>query len=323
MKHFSSPLASLLIFLTLPPALAQSQVTGSGTPNYLPLWTSSTNLGNSKIVQNGSSVTINRGLRVQSTATTPNIIGGFSGNSVASGVVAATIAGGGANGGPNMVNANFATVGGGAANLASGGDSTVSGGSANTASGINATVPGGSLNLAQGTDSFAAGTSAQALSNGAFVWGDDSTTNAVGDIGPNSFVARASGGVAFYSDSTLASGVTLASGSGSWSSLSDRNAKDHLLPVDGHALLAALASMPISTWNYRTQPSSIRHIGPTAQDFRYAFGLGEDDTHISVVDADGTALAAVQALYRSVQEKEERIQNLEQRLEQLEQMVKK
>jgi hypothetical protein len=319
MKHLCLQLASALLFLPL--ALAQSPVTGSGTPNYVPLWTSSSNLGNSKIFQSGSYVTINHGLRVQSTASAPNIIGGFSGNSVASGVVAATIAGGGATGGANVVNANFGTVGGGAANLASGGDSTVGGGSANTASGINATVPGGSLNLAQGTDSFAAGTNAQALSGGAFVWGDDSTTSAVTDTGANSFVARASGGVTFYSDSALVSGVSLASGSGSWSSLSDRNAKDNLSPVDGRALLTALANMPVSTWNYKTQSSSIRHMGPTAQDFHNAFGLGEDDKHISVVDADGAALAAVQALYRVVLEKERRIQDLEQRLGQLEQMV--
>ena len=38
-------------------------------------------------------------------------------------------------------------------------------------------------------------------------------------------------------------------------------------------------------------------MGPMAQDFYAAFGLGEDDTHISTVDADGVALAAIQGLY--------------------------
>src|SRR5262249_24529273 len=41
----------------------------------------------------------------------------------------------------------------------------------------------------------------------------------------------------------------------------------------------------------------IRHMGPMAQDFRAAFGLGEDDTTISVVDEQGVALAAIQGLY--------------------------
>jgi hypothetical protein len=33
-----------------------------------------------------------------------------------------------------------------------------------------------------------------------------------------------------------------------------------------------------------------------AQDFRAAFGLGENDTTIATVDADGVALAAIQGL---------------------------
>ena len=56
-------------------------------------------------------------------------------------------------------------------------------------------------------------------------------------------------------------------------------------------------------------------MGPMAQDFRAAFGLGEDDKHIATVDADGVALAGVQALYRMVQERDERIASQEQRLE--------
>jgi hypothetical protein len=39
-------------------------------------------------------------------------------------------------------------------------------------------------------------------------------------------------------------------------------------------------------------------MGPTAQDFRTAFGLGDTDKAIAGVDADGVALSAVQALAR-------------------------
>jgi hypothetical protein len=35
-----------------------------------------------------------------------------------------------------------------------------------------------------------------------------------------------------------------------------------------------------------------------AQDFRAAFGLGEDNRHIDTIDSEGVALAAVQGLYR-------------------------
>ncbi len=62
-------------------------------------------------------------------------------------------------------------------------------------------------------------------------------------------------------------------------------------------------------------------MGPVAQDFRAAFGLGEDDKHISTVDADGVALAAIQALYRQVQqlqqERDQLAEQLQQETEQL------
>jgi phage shock protein A len=48
-----------------------------------------------------------------------------------------------------------------------------------------------------------------------------------------------------------------------------------------------------------------------------AFGLGEDDKHIATVDADGVALAAIQALYKLVLQKDEQIQKLAQQLEAL------
>jgi len=92
--------------------------------------------------------------------------------------------------------------------------------------------------------------------------------------------------------------------------LSDRAAKDGVVPVDGRMILAKVASLPLATWRYRTQDESVRHIGPMAQDFRAVFGLGEDDTHISTVDADGVALAAIQGLYTVVKEKDDEIATL-------------
>jgi hypothetical protein len=56
--------------------------------------------------------------------------------------------------------------------------------------------------------------------------------------------------------------------------------------------------MPITSWSYRVDEENVRHIGPTAQDFHTAFGLGSDDTTIGGVDAAGVALAAGQALER-------------------------
>src|SRR5205814_6616494 len=120
------------------------------------------------------------------------------------------------------------------------------------------------------------------------------------------FSARATGGVRFVSavdpgTGAPTAGVALAPGSGAWSTLSDRTLKANFQAVDGRDVLQRLVSLPVSTWNYTAQAPSIRHLGPTAQDFRAAFGLGEDDTTISTVDAQGVALASIQGLYQENQ----------------------
>jgi hypothetical protein len=192
----------------------------------------------------------------------------------------------------------------------------VAGGYANTASGSAAVVPGGWYNTAQGDYSFAAGRRAKANHDGAFVWGDSSDAD-VASSATNQFVARAVGGVTFYTNVELSTGVSVAAGGGSWSSASDRDAKDNFATVDGQALLARLAEVPVLTWNYRAQDASIRHMGPMAQDFRAAFRLGEDDKHIATVDADGVALAAIQALYQLSQERDRVIRAQGEKIDQL------
>jgi hypothetical protein len=96
-------------------------------------------------------------------------------------------------------------------------------------------------------------------------------------------------------------GVQLAAGGNAWAPVSDRAAKEDFAPVDGAEILERLATLPIETWKLRGQEPSIRHMGPMAQDFYAAFGLGESDRPISTVDADGVALAAIQGLYHLVQ----------------------
>src|SRR5438105_690874 len=72
------------------------------------------------------------------------------------------------------------------------------------------------------------------------------------------------------------------------------------------------AALPVSTWNYQAQGDGVRHMGPTAQDFKAAFGLGEDEQTISVVDEQGVALAAIQGLYAENQALAARVAMLEQ-----------
>lgn len=128
---------------------------------------------------------------------------------------------------------------------------------------------------------------------------------------------RAAGGVYFYTNSGMTTGSYLAAGGGSWASVSDRDMKENFEPVNGGDMLSKLISMPITTWNYKSQDPSIRHIGPMAQDFA-GFGVGEDDKHITTIDADGIALAAIQELAKQVQELKAENKKLQERIETLE-----
>ncbi len=89
---------------------------------------------------------------------------------------------------------------------------------------------------------------------------------------------------------------------------SDRYVKRDFEPVNALAILDKVAALPIQTWSYTNDASGSRHLGPVAQDFQAAFGLGADEKHIATVDADGVALAAIQGLNTKV---ELRIQKLE------------
>jgi uncharacterized protein YceH (UPF0502 family) len=86
-------------------------------------------------------------------------------------------------------------------------------------------------------------------------------------------------------------------------------------------VLRKLSSIPVSTWSYRAQERSIRHIGPMAQDFYRAFGVGEDRRHIASVDADGVALAAIKGLNSELQAERQRRHEAERRLARLEARV--
>jgi hypothetical protein len=109
-------------------------------------------------------------------------------------------------------------------------------------------------------------------------------------------------------------------------SASDRHAKENFKPVDPRAVLDKVAALPLSEWNYQADEVRSRHIGPMAQDFHAAFGVGFDDKHIATVDADGVALAAIQGLNRKLEEavkqRDAEIQQLKTRLEALERLVK-
>ena len=82
---------------------------------------------------------------------------------------------------------------------------------------------------------------------------------------------------------------------------SDRALKTGFAPVDPQAILARVVQLPLTTWSYRTDPATVRHLGPMAQDFAAAFEVGTDDRHIHSVDASGVALAAIQGLAQLIE----------------------
>jgi hypothetical protein len=82
--------------------------------------------------------------------------------------------------------------------------------------------------------------------------------------------------------------------------LSDQSLKANVGSVDPTDMVQRLRELPISTWNYTSDDPSVRHIGPMAQDFAAAFGVGADDRHIHPIDGQGVALAAIQGLAREI-----------------------
>jgi hypothetical protein len=104
---------------------------------------------------------------------------------------------------------------------------------------------------------------------------------------------------------------------------SDRNLKANISMVNPRAILQKLAAIPIQAWNYKSEGPSVRHVGPMAQDFREAFGLGKDDKTLNTVDAQGVTMAAVQALYQQNQELARKLERLQAQLNQMRRAVRR
>ena len=222
----------------------------------------------------------------------------------------------------NVASGQFSTVSGGDSNIASGISSIISGGTGNSAgsdyssvlggrqsiaSGYSSTVAGGLYNIARGSGSFAAGSYAEADKDGAFVWADSSTFKPFKvtlnwlqpNFGANTFNVRATGGVMFATRVDNTSGVpTVFCYYGvpltGWSCTSDRNVKERIEPITPSRVLAGVLAMPVSTWSIIG--SKFRQMGPMAQDFYRAFGLGDSDKAINSIDSSGVAFAAIQGL---------------------------
>lgn len=80
------------------------------------------------------------------------------------------------------------------------------------------------------------------------------------------------------------------------SGVSSRAVKQAIEPVDGSRLLDRLESLAVAEWTYKRDSVGIRHLGPMAEYFYAAFGLGADEKHIAPHNMAGVALAAAKML---------------------------
>lgn len=139
---------------------------------------------------------------------------------------------------------------------------------------------------------------------GAFVWGDASINDSVQASANNQFTVRARGGIRLRTSTATSdnvgvnanTGCDIPGNSGSMSCASSRTLKKNFLAVDGEDVLGRIRQTPVTTWNYVGEDGQVKHMGPVAEDFHSAFGLGTNNTTIGHLDIDGVNFAGIKAL---------------------------
>jgi hypothetical protein len=92
--------------------------------------------------------------------------------------------------------------------------------------------------------------------------------------------------------------------------ISDRNKKMSFSKIDIGGILDKVGSLDITQWVYKDK-ANIKHIGPMAQDFNKAFGIGKTDKSIPLVDYLGISLASIKAIYIKLAEKDDKLKKLQ------------
>jgi len=187
--------------------------------------------------------------------------------------------------------------------------SKVTSGSDNTFFGQAAgyTVTTGSYNTCIGQLADASATISNATAIGANVGVTASNTVVIGDGSVTKWgfgINASSGNIIEFPGGLTAAKLTTG---GAWTDASDKNLKANFKKVDGKLMLKTLKEMPITTWNYKADSSSIRHIGPMAQDFYKLFGFG-DDKSIAAMDKAGIALVCIQVLSQQMDEQQKQLE---------------
>lgn len=83
---------------------------------------------------------------------------------------------------------------------------------------------------------------------------------------------------------------------GACAAISDRALKASFASVDPVDILHRVRALPLAVRHGAGSDPSIPHIGPEAQAFAAAFGVGAGDRHIHPIDGQGVAFVAIQGL---------------------------
>ena len=202
----------------------------------------------------------------------------------------------------NAVTGDQGAIGGGEHNRAGGSFSVVSGGEYNFASGGASAIPGGAYDTITTLGSFS------------LAFGYEVYVNSGNRV--NFFNGVSSGRLGLNRDDRdggvnypITVGTNTGNGNGAylspggvWTGGSSRTFKENFQPLDGNELLAKIANLSITSYNYKN--SSEKHIGPMAEDFVGAFDTGviresdgqRDDQYLAPSDVAGVALAGVHEL---------------------------
>ncbi|WP_181307626.1 tail fiber domain-containing protein [Rufibacter sp. XAAS-G3-1] len=225
----------------------------------------------------------------------------------------------GANVGRNSVGMGSDVVASGSNAIALG-NGTRATGENSFASGHNA-IASGNYSFASGNSVTASGHYSTAIGSmvstdnrqGGVIMGDNGSYGMITKpTANNQMIMRFTGGYILYSTANATSGVEVAAGGGSWSSVSDSTRKENFRPIDAEQVLLKVAALPVTEWNYKSQTPNERHIGPMAQDFYSAFrldGIGRDTT-INTIDIDGVNMVAIQALEKRTRELQKQLELL-------------
>lgn len=150
------------------------------------------------------------------------------------------------------------------------------------------------------------------------VYGEDLTYGVPAGQTPNGAAvlgASGAGFAAYFTGGADGPGNCYYRGGASWSCSAPAAAMKHVSAPDYGELLNKLEALPINYYELDKAGHPSRNLGPSAEDFRAAFNLGNDDPKvISDGDVRGVALAAAKGLYVKLKADEAEIAALKRQL---------